>query len=220
MDIVGLLPGGRYNQSAFFHKDYLKRLLDDYERKKGKPHEMLDKTMNLFWFKVRNVESIDKAATQIDSSGRFVTPAVKVETGSSAISTFIEPFRDMLWGLRFLLTPAILIVLSLVIANAISISVRERRSEMAVLKVLGFRPNQILMLVLGEVLFLGGTAIAVRGDFVLRHLGFGRHQIPGRLLSGVLHPGRGVVVGTGHRCRHRSGRQYHPGLGSAVNQGE
>jgi putative ABC transport system permease protein len=45
--------------------------------------------------------------------------------------------------------------MSLVIANAISISVRERRTEMAVLKVLGFGPGQILVLVLGEALLLG-----------------------------------------------------------------
>jgi putative ABC transport system permease protein len=45
--------------------------------------------------------------------------------------------------------------LSLVIANAISISVRERRKELAVMKVLGFRPLQILVLVLGESLLLG-----------------------------------------------------------------
>ena len=44
--------------------------------------------------------------------------------------------------------------MSLVIANAISISVRERRTEMAVLKVLGFA-LQILRLVLGEALLLG-----------------------------------------------------------------
>ena len=49
----------------------------------------------------------------------------------------------------------ILASLALVISNAISISVRERRMEMAVLKVLGFRPLQILLLVLGEALLLG-----------------------------------------------------------------
>jgi putative ABC transport system permease protein len=46
----------------------------------------------------------------------------------------------------------------LVIANAISISVRERRLEMAVLKVLGFRPYQVLILVLGESLLLGAAS--------------------------------------------------------------
>ena len=76
-------------------------------------------------------------------------------TGSSAVTTFIEPYRDMLWGMRFLLTPAILIVLALVISNAISISVRERLTEMAVLKVLGYGPTHIMFLVLGEALLIG-----------------------------------------------------------------
>src|SRR5262249_29010336 len=48
--------------------------------------------------------------------------------------------------------------MALVISNAISISVRERRIEMAVLKVLGFGPNQILGIVLGEALLIGCLA--------------------------------------------------------------
>jgi putative ABC transport system permease protein len=47
--------------------------------------------------------------------------------------------------------------MALVISAAISISVRERRTEMAVLKVLGYGPNHILLLVLGEALLLGCT---------------------------------------------------------------
>src|SRR5205085_9727112 len=54
-----------------------------------------------------------------------------------------------------LLVPAILATMSLVIANAISISVRERRNELAVLKVLGFTPFHVLILVLGEALVIG-----------------------------------------------------------------
>jgi len=53
--------------------------------------------------------------------------------------------------------------MALVVANAISISVRERRTEMAVLKVLGFRPNQILRLVLGESLLVGGLSGLLAG---------------------------------------------------------
>ena len=60
--------------------------------------------------------------------------------------------------MRWLLVPAILATMALVIANAISISVRERRTEMAVLKVLGFAPRQIMMLVLGEALLIGVAA--------------------------------------------------------------
>jgi putative ABC transport system permease protein len=57
--------------------------------------------------------------------------------------------------MRYLLSPAILITMALVISNAISISVRERRTEMAVLKVLGYQPWQIMLLVLGEAVLVG-----------------------------------------------------------------
>jgi putative ABC transport system permease protein len=60
--------------------------------------------------------------------------------------------------MKWLLSPAILVTLSLVIANSISISVRERRMEIAVLKVLGFRPWQIVALVLGEAILIGGLS--------------------------------------------------------------
>jgi putative ABC transport system permease protein len=74
------------------------------------------------------------------------------------VAAFLDAYRDMLWGMKWLLVPAILVSMALVVANAISISVRERRTEMAVLKVLGFRPGQILNLVLGESLLVGGLS--------------------------------------------------------------
>ncbi len=80
---------------------------------------------------------------------------MKCETESSGIGSFLDAYRDLLWGMRWLLTPACLGTLALVLANAISISVRERRTEMAVLKVLGFRPGQIILLVMGEAVLLG-----------------------------------------------------------------
>ena len=72
---------------------------------------------------------------------------------------FSRPSKDLLFGLSVaILVPAILATMALVIANAISISVRERRREMAVLKVLGFARSQILILVLGEALLIGVAA--------------------------------------------------------------
>jgi len=51
----------------------------------------------------------------------------------------------------------------LVIANAISLSVRERRKEIAVLKVLGFGPGIIMFLVLGEAILLGSGSGMLTG---------------------------------------------------------
>jgi putative ABC transport system permease protein len=83
---------------------------------------------------------------------------VKCETESSGIGSFLDAYRDLLWGMRWVLVPACVLTLALVLANAISISVRERRTEIAVLKVLGFRPRQIVLLVMGESLLLGIAA--------------------------------------------------------------
>lgn len=77
---------------------------------------------------------------------------------ASGISQMLEPYRDLIFGVRWYLFTACLATILLVIANAIGISVRERRLEMAVLKVLGFRPRQIMVLVIGESVLLGTTA--------------------------------------------------------------
>jgi putative ABC transport system permease protein len=116
---------------------------------------MADKTLNLMWLRVPDTATFNKVSSQIMHSPSNQGPAVKCETASSGIASFFDSYRDLLWGARWLLVPAILGTMSLVIANAIGISVRERRTEMAVLKVLGFGPNQVMVLVLGEALLIG-----------------------------------------------------------------
>ena len=134
------------------------------------------------------------------SSPEFTDPAVKCETASSGIASFLDAYRDLLWGMRWLLVPAILVTMALVIANAISISVRERRTEMAVLKVLGFGPTQIMMLVLGEALLIGVAqrpAQRRRCTYAVHQRAHGRHQVPDRLLPGLPDPAGRPVVGAG-----------------------
>ncbi|HLJ96336.1 MAG TPA: ABC transporter permease [Gemmataceae bacterium] len=156
-DIVGTFPDGRYNNSAVMNRDYLVDALDAYPRThNGSKHPLADKSLNLVWLRVPDTEAFRHMADQIMGSSLYSSPAVKVETASSGIATWIEPYRDLLWGLKWLLVPTLLITMVLVIANAISISVRERRTEMAVLKVLGFSPGRILALVLGEAVLIGG----------------------------------------------------------------
>ncbi|MGL5096100.1 MAG: ABC transporter permease, partial [Planctomycetia bacterium] len=154
-DIVGQLPEGRYNQSAVVNRDYLNDAIDDYEQRTGSPHPLAEKSLNLVWLRTEDMNKFTRLAEQVTSSPTFSQPALKIETASSGVSTFLEAYRDLLWGMRWLLAPAILVTLSLVMSNAISINVRERRLEMAVLKVLGFQPNQILAMVLGEALLVG-----------------------------------------------------------------
>jgi putative ABC transport system permease protein len=156
VEVVGTFPPGRYDKSAVIHRDYLNNALDAWPRShNGQKHFLADKRLNLVWLRVPNTAAYSRMADQIQASPLYASPSVKCETASSGIASFLDSYRDLIWGMRWLLAPACLVSLSLVIANAISISVRERRQELAVMKVLGFRPHQILLLVLGESLLLG-----------------------------------------------------------------
>ncbi|NBO92400.1 MAG: ABC transporter permease [Planctomycetia bacterium] len=155
VEIVGTFPKGRYDASSLVNIQYILDGIDAWKQKNGKPHPMAEKCLNLVWLKVPDTEAFRQVADQIITSPEFKSPAVKVETASSGIASFLDSYRDLLWAVRWILVPAILATMVLVIANAISISVRERRTEMAVLKVLGFSPTQVMILVLGEAIFIG-----------------------------------------------------------------
>lgn len=176
VEIIGELPKGRYGQSAVMHRDYLNDALEAWPRThNGNAHPLAQKTLNLVWLKVPDTQAYQKVADQIITSPLYGSPAVKCETASSGVSSFIDAYRDILKIIRWGLVPAILATMSLVIANAISISVRERRTEMAVLKVLGFGPNHILFLVLGEALLIGAGSgfLSALGTYLIFNLGFG-----------------------------------------------
>jgi len=158
VEIIGAFPPGQYGQNAIMNRERLNLALDSYKHKNGKPHPLAEKTLNLVWLKVPNTAAFNKVAEQVENSPLFTIPAVKCETASSGIASFLDAYQDLLNIVRWLLVPALMACMALVISVAISISVRERRTEMAVLKVLGYSPNHIMGLVLGEALLLGGGA--------------------------------------------------------------
>lgn len=159
LEIVGLFPPGRYDNTTVVDRQYILDAIDQYpQQHAGKPHPLAGSSLNLYWLRVPDQEAFRQIANQVENSPSFSNPALKCEAASSAISSFLESYSDLLWGIKFVFVPIAILSLSLVISNAISISVRERRLELAVMKVLGFRPVQILFLVLSEALLLGCSA--------------------------------------------------------------
>jgi putative ABC transport system permease protein len=153
-DIIAAFPrGSRYSQSAVMSRGYFYRAVDDYERRMNRT-EFSDKCLNLLWIRLPSKEAFETMATQVNTPGRFA-PAIKMETASAAFGAFLDPYRDIFWGMRWVLSPMLIVIITLIIAIAVSIGVRERRTEMAVLKVLGFKPRQVLLLVLCEALLVG-----------------------------------------------------------------
>jgi putative ABC transport system permease protein len=200
-DIIGTLPDGKYEGVGFMNKSYL----DDLLKQKPPDYIMQDKALNLVWVRLPNREAFERLNALVDPNDPtakryFTNPPVKLETASSGIGSWMDAYKDIFFGMKYILTPAMVAIMCLVIANAISIGVRERRTEMAVLKVLGFQPRHVLALVLGEAILVGilagGMAAFLSwfgiGNLKLQIAFFGAFIVPWEAL--VLGPALGVAV--------------------------
>jgi putative ABC transport system permease protein len=161
IEIVGTFPRGRYDNSSAMNIEYFRRALDAYERAKGQRHPLAEKSLNLFWARFPDKGGYEQYAERVSQPGKFASPAVKVEMSSAAVSSFLDAYKDILWGMRYLMAPFILGVIVLIVAISYSISVRQRQKEMAIMKVLGFAPWQILILILGEAMLVGALSGAL-----------------------------------------------------------
>jgi putative ABC transport system permease protein len=157
LEIVGLFPRGRYEPTAVINQDYLNAALDDYERRTGFKHPMTERTLTLFWVRLPDRAAAELLASRIEDPARFSTPALVVETPSSGVAMFVEGYRDLIWVMRWPLVSAILATMALLGANTVSINVRERDTEVGVLKVLGYKPLHVAMLVVGEAVLVGAA---------------------------------------------------------------
>lgn len=155
VEIVGLFPPGRYEPTAVMNRDYLNQALSDSERRTGVPHPMLQRTLSLFWVRVPNHEAAEALAARVEDPARFASPPLTMETPASGIAMYVEGYRDLIWTLRWLLVPAALLSMALLAATTISITTRERSTEVGVLKVLGYAPSTIAVLILSEALLIG-----------------------------------------------------------------
>jgi putative ABC transport system permease protein len=200
-EIVGTLPDGKYEGVGFCSRAYLDAMIRSYaSAHNGEPHPLANRCVNLIWVRVPNRESYERIAAAVSDTKNFSAPAAKVETASAGIGAFMEAYKDIFWGMKFILAPAMLVIMSLVVANAISISVRERRTEMAVLKVLGFQPWHVAGMILGEALLVGAIAGAMStlltwgllGNFKFQIAFLGAFIVPKEVL--VLGPTLGMFV--------------------------
>lgn len=155
-EIVGAFPSGsRMGMNAAMRFDYLQAKLDDYQVKQGKPHPVADRCVNLIWIRLPNKAAYEQLAVLVNDVKNFPQPATKLETFSAAVGSFLEPFKDIFWGMKYIIMPAVVAIMCLVIGITITIGVRERWTEMAVMKVLGFQPWQVMSMIVGEAVLIG-----------------------------------------------------------------
>jgi putative ABC transport system permease protein len=154
-EIVATLPEDhQWNGAAFVDWEFLKVILQNEQ-------SQFDGRINNGFLEFKDKVTAERAALLIEKENR----ELRVETLATAFSRFMAPLEGMLWWVKWILVPAIVIVMTLILANTFSITIRERTAEMAVLKVLGFSSTRILVLVLGEALLVGVLS-GLAGAFV------------------------------------------------------
>ena len=161
--ISGIFDSPKNTDSLYFHWDYLNEGL----RQVSFPE--LDNAGTVF-ARVSAKDEIPSAIAAIDDRfGSSDTP-----TRSQTEAAFAKMFADMLGNVQVLIRNiglAVVFSLSLVTANAMAMAMRERVTEIAVLKAIGFSRARVLFLVLGEaflISMLGGVLGVALGCLFLQ----------------------------------------------------
>ena len=131
---------------AFFHHKYL------YEafRSSGRPYP----GAGTFNIQVADPGQAAAVMRAIDANFENSDVQTKTETEGAYLASFIKLIGN-LTGLLETVGIAVAFTILLVTANTMSMAVRERRTEIAVLKTLGFSGGLVMALVIAEALTLG-----------------------------------------------------------------
>ena len=118
------------------------------------------------------------------------------ETKTSTEKAFAQSFANQVGNIGAIVTAvlvAVLFTILIVTANTMAQSIRERTSELAVMKTLGFSNSGILMLVLAESLLLAVVGGAL--GLGLGHVLIGQGDPTGGFLPAFFVPPRDLVLG-------------------------
>ncbi len=148
--------GGDDGSGLFFHWEYFN---EGIKKIFGSTGDGVNFT-GFYVVRARSADLVPAVADRIDALfANSSTP-----TKSESEKAFVLGFLAMMGNIRMLVTSissVVIFTIILVAANTMAMSIRERVREIGILKALGFRRPQVMMLLLGESIFLslGGALI-------------------------------------------------------------
>ncbi|WP_101927434.1 MULTISPECIES: ABC transporter permease [Luteimonas] len=195
-DIVGTLrprdaeSGGFNDQLLLLHYDYFEE---------STPY--VDGDVGWYVSRVSDVRRADRAAKAIDALSMNSPDETRTMTEAAAFASQLKQMADV--GLIVgSIMGAVFFTLLLLTGNTMAQAVRERTSELAVLKTIGFSSTSVLLLVLAEsvtLVLVGGVVglglAAVAGQIVTAGSG-GMIQLPGITANSWL-LGLGLMIAIG-----------------------
>jgi putative ABC transport system permease protein len=182
-NIVGMYDGdqGVDKTQLFFRYDYL-----DENRRGGQG------LVGWYVVKIADASQAQQMGAKFDSMFANSSAETKTTTEKGFVEGFAKQVGDI-GAIMVAILVAVLFTMLLVAANTMAQSVRERTSEMGVLKTLGFSNASILALVLGESVLIAvlGGALGLGVSWLIVQQG---DPTNGMLPIFIL-PGRDVAIG-------------------------
>jgi putative ABC transport system permease protein len=154
--IRGVYYGGIDETNLFFHHEYF----DELMKKKG--------LVGTYWVKVTEAGVIPDLVERIDAAFRNTNAETKTETERAFQLGFISMFGNIKLLIGSI-SSVIVFTLILVTASTMSMTIRERSREIAVLKAIGFDSRQVFGVILAESfgLAMAGGAVGCLGAWLL-----------------------------------------------------
>ena len=143
--VVGTLPEGDYSDTCFFRDDYYQEGTGDKDR------------VRLIWLRMADPVAANRVAAQLEAMFASSDTPLQVETESATANRMLSQHQSIVTIIRFV-AAILLIDMAIVLSNSINIATQERRIEMGVLKVLGFQPIHVFVLVAGEAMLIGALS--------------------------------------------------------------
>ena len=161
-NLVGIYDGdpGFDTTNFFFRYDYL-----DEARQIG------EGTVGWYVVKINDSSKSKELATTFDDMFANSSAETKTTTEKGFVDGFAKQIGDI-GSMMIAILSAVLFTILLVVGNTMAQAVRERTSELAVLKTLGFSDLRVLVLVLAESFFIAlvgrraraGIGVALRQE--------------------------------------------------------
>ncbi len=156
LNIVGSYTGTLDDRSVFFHHKHLDEMLGGGE------------TVGTWWVRVESAEVAPEVIRAINDAFANTSAEVRAETESAFQMSFVS-----MWGnIKLLIgsiSAVVVFTLLLVTVSTMSMAIRERFRELAILKALGYRRRELFAFVLAESFGLAmiGAVLGAGGAYFL-----------------------------------------------------
>jgi putative ABC transport system permease protein len=155
LQIAGIYDGTIDNRNLFFHHKYFDELSGGG-------------VVSTWWVKVKNIDDVSRVVSEINRAFENTAAEVRAETERAFQLSFVS-----MWGnIKVMVNricAVVVFILLLVSTSTMSMAIRERFRELAVLKALGYRRRELFAFILAESFGLAalGALIGVGGAYVL-----------------------------------------------------